>query len=278
MMDRRAFSSGLLVLAGSTALGAQASHAEAAAPKLALSCTVVIDARTGTILHRDGPCERRFSPFSTFKVPIALMGFDAGILKSAHEPRWEYRSEFGAWRESDKKAYDAAGWLHDSVVWYSQEITRRLGMERFRSYVRQFGYGNEDVSGNPKKDDGLTRSWLLSSLVISPDEQALLVKNLLHGDLGLSEHAYRMTRESMPVFSGEGGWTIHGKTGGGWLPGKDGKANRDRPQGWFIGWAEKAGNQIAFARLRVATAPSPGSPGRIAREEVLAGLAQWVEG
>jgi beta-lactamase class D len=277
MIDRRAFSKGLLLLAGTAGTGFPAVTARATASKLAISCVVVIDARTGTILHRDGPCERRFSPFSTFKVPIALMGFDAGILKTPYDPRWDYKDSFGAWRDRDKKAYDPAGWLRDSVVWYSQETTRKLGMDRFQSYVRQFGYGNEDVSGNPGKGDGLTRSWLLSSLAISPDEQALFVKRMLDQDLGLSERSYRMTRESMPAFSGEGGWRIHGKTGGGWLPGKDGKANRNRPQGWFVGWAERGEQVVAFARLRVATAPSDRSPGMIAREEALASLAQWAE-
>lgn len=278
MIDRRAFSKGLLLLAGTASRGFPAVTAHAAAPNLAISCVVVIDARTGTILHREGPCERRFGPFSTFKIPIALMGFDAGILKTPHDPLWGYKDSFGAWRDQDKKAYEPAGWLRDSVVWYSQETTRRLGMDRFRSYVRQFGYGNEDVSGNPGKGDGLTRSWLLSSLAISPDEQALFVKRVLDEDLALSGRSYRMTRESIPVFRGEGGWRIHGKTGGGWLPGKDGKANRERPQGWFVGWAEKGKQVIAFARLRVATAPSDGSPGMIAREEVLARLGEWVAG
>jgi beta-lactamase class D len=52
--------------------------------------TVLVDQATGAVLHRSGQCAARFSPCSTFKIPLALMGFDAGILKDAHDPAWDY--------------------------------------------------------------------------------------------------------------------------------------------------------------------------------------------
>jgi beta-lactamase class D len=76
--------------------------------------------------------------------------------------------------------------LRDSIVWYSQEVTRRLGPERFAAYVKAFEYGNEDVSGNPGKADGLAQSWLMSSLAISADEQVRSIRRLLDRQLPVS--------------------------------------------------------------------------------------------
>ena len=54
----------------------------AATPALADNvCTLLADASTGAILSQDGECDRRVPPASTFKIPIALMGYDAGYLK-----------------------------------------------------------------------------------------------------------------------------------------------------------------------------------------------------
>ena len=34
------------------------------------------------ILKIEGDCSKRYAPESTFKIPLSLMGFDSGILKS----------------------------------------------------------------------------------------------------------------------------------------------------------------------------------------------------
>jgi hypothetical protein len=59
---------------------------------------------------------------------------------------------------------DPSRWEAVSVVWYSQEITRRFGEAKFKAYIDRFGYGNRDLRGNPGKNDGLTQAWLGSSL------------------------------------------------------------------------------------------------------------------
>ena len=45
-----------------------------------IRCTVVLDAESGEALHRQGTCDERVYPMSTFKLPLAMMGYDAGIL------------------------------------------------------------------------------------------------------------------------------------------------------------------------------------------------------
>lgn len=227
---------------------------------------VVADVATRAILLRQGACDRRFTPASTFKVPLALIGFDSGILQDAHHPAWEYRPELQA-PERDRKTVDPTVWLRDSVVWYSQEITRKLGMEDFRRYVDLLGYGNRNLSGK----DALTRAWLDSSLALSPEEQVGFVLGLLHRDFPVSEHAYAMTGASMPVFEAEGGWTVRGKTGTAELN------DPDRDLGWFVGWAERGDRRLAFARLQVPNGRQEGFMGPRVRQAFLAELPGLAE-
>ena len=112
----------------------------------------------------------------------------------------------------DQKTVDPMIWERDSVLWYSREITRRLGAKSFAGYVSKFGYGNMDVSGNAGKDNGLTHSWINSSLKISPVEQIAFLRRLLAGKMPVSAKAHEMTRAIMPSFQA-GGWTVQGKTG-----------------------------------------------------------------
>src|ERR1700743_612874 len=93
-------------------------------------CTLLVEADSGKVIARQGAqCDLRNSPASTFKLAIAVMGYDAGILTGPYTPEYE------AWMESWKTTVDPTTWLRDSVVWYSRQITARLGPERFQQGV-----------------------------------------------------------------------------------------------------------------------------------------------
>jgi len=235
-----------------------------------VECTLLVDQASGNVLLRDGTCDQRVTPMSTFKVPLALMGFDAGILTGPHAPLWQYREEFKAPKRA-RKAVDPTIWETESILWYSQELTRKLGMPAFRTYVTAFGYGNADVSGHAGADP-LTHSWLGSSLVISPDEQAAFIRRMLLGDVPVSEKARSLTLKVMPVYA-SGEWTVYGKTGSGWIRDGNGKFDRSRPVGWFVGWAEKEGRTVVFARLLVDEKPSKVALGLKLRDAFLKTLS-----
>ena len=214
------------------------------------ACTLVMELQAGRVLKREGDCERRSRPASTFKVPLALMGFDAGILKNEDEPAWPYRPEYKSWNEAWKATKTPRSWLKDSVVWYSHVLTRELGAERFKRYADSFQYGNRDVSGDKGKANGLTRAWLsASSLQISPIEQIAFMSRLLKRELPASDKAVDLTLAIMPSFPLPDGWTAYGKTGTGFQPLRDGTFDRSRQFGWFVGWAQKGERRILFARL-----------------------------
>lgn len=213
-------------------------------------CTVIVDVDTGMTIHRQGGCDQAFYPQSTFKLPLAMMGYDKGILVDEYSPRWEYQAKFKR-SEREQKTTDPTIWEKDSIVWYSQEITRRLGKQAFADYVRRFDYGNRDVAGGPGGTDGLTQSWLSSSLKISPDEQVSFLRRFMIGELPISKDAASMTQAIVPSFKASDGWTVHGKTGSGSLRNANGKLDGSRPLGWFVGWAEKGNRKVVFARLLV---------------------------
>ncbi len=233
------------------------------------SCTVLADAATGAILMQEGECDRRVPPASTFKIPISLMGYDAGFLKDETTPLLPFREGYPDWRESWRADIDPSSWMKESVVWYSQQITQALGKETFAAYVKAFNYGNADVSGDKGKDNGLTRSWLSSSLRISPLEQAGFLVSVVGRKLPVSAHAYDMTTAILTAHDLSDGWTARGKTGAGFSVNANGKADRQRPFGWFVGWATRGERTVVFIRLREFTAPQKMSPGLGTRDELL---------
>lgn len=229
---------------------APAFVSQSLAAEKVVECTVILDQQTGKAIVRTGTCDQRFTPMSTFKVPLALMGYDAGILKDAHTPKWDYDPAFDAPKRA-RKPVDPTVWEEQSILWYSQELTRKLGRKAFEGYVRKLDYGNADPKGTPGQGEGLTHSWLSSTLLISPDEQAELMRRIVARDLPVNRKAIELTASIVPAFEAGDGWRVQGKTGSGSLRRKSGKLDRKRPIGWFVGWAEKDGRKIAFARMRI---------------------------
>lgn len=103
-----------------------------------MACMLVVEADSGKVLAKEGDgCATRVSPASTFKVPLAVMGFESGILKDAHDPVWPFKKEYPSWREAWKQPVDPTYWQDQSVVWFSQELTRKLGKDNFQKYTDQ---------------------------------------------------------------------------------------------------------------------------------------------
>jgi beta-lactamase class D len=227
-------------------------------------CTVVKDAADGKILVRHGKqedCAARYTPASTFKLPIALMGADAGILKGLHEPVFAYQPGYPDWGgEEWRKPTDPARWIKYSIFWYSQQIAKRLGQERFQRYTSAFGYGNEDASGDPGKHNGIRGAWVISSIRISPLEQLTFLRKVVNRELPIKPFAYDLAESLFDVGTDADGWHLFGKTGTG-SPGSGGVYVPDNAYGWFVGWARKDGRTLVFARLTQddkATTPNAG--------------------
>ncbi|HBF28812.1 class D beta-lactamase [Rhizobium sp.] len=242
-------------------------------------CTVVIDSLTATKVIMQGECNNRVTPASTFKISLAAMGYNEGILKDAHNPIIPFRDGYPDWGGPDwKQPTDPERWLKYSVVWYSQQITHRLGAEKLADYVKRFDYGNADVSGDPGKNNGLERAWIASSLKISPFEQVRFLSRLLNGTLPISNEAMTRTIALVETLDETpDGWTIHGKTGTAYPRRADGSFDQSMAWGWYVGWAEKDGHCVIFARLIQDEKFEKSSAGVRARESLLKDMPRLLK-
>ncbi|RYE49075.1 MAG: class D beta-lactamase, partial [Hyphomicrobiales bacterium] len=84
----------------------------------------------------------------------------------------------------------------------------------------------------------------------------------------VSESARSLALSVIPAYA-SGDWKIYGKTGSGWIRGKNGRFDRSRPVGWFVGWAERDGKTVVFARLLVDDKPSRDALGLKLRDAFL---------
>ena len=232
-------------------------------------CTLALEIGADAPVIDEGDCEDRISSASTFKIAISLMGFDSGILTSPDAPKWPFKEGYTDWNPKWKQATTPQTWIRDSVVWYSQRITEELGAERFTAYVDAFDYGNEDVSGDKGKQNGLTHAWLSSSLQISPQEQIAFLTRMIEGKLPVSASTVMQTKHLMDNGEQTGGWRVYGKTGAGLPFGEDGELLKGQPFGWYVGWAEKDGRKVVFARLVRFNERPERKPGPIARDGLL---------
>lgn len=214
-------------------------------------CTIVTDAADARVLLEQGDCRTRVTPASTFKVPLAVIGFDSGFLKDTHSPVLPYKEGYVDWGGDNwRQPTDPTRWLKYSVVWYSQLIAHHLGEQKLSDYARKLGFGNADFSGDPGKNNGLDRAWIGSSLKVSPMEQTVFLRKLVTHQLPVSPHAMTQTEKAVDITEAGEGWTVHGKTGSAFLRNaKDGSLDEARGYGWFVGWAVKGDRTLVFARL-----------------------------
>ena len=236
-------------------------------------CTVVADVLDGGLALEEGDCRSRVTPASTFKIPLAVIGFDSGFLADARHPSLPFRDGYADWGgEEWKQPTDPERWMKFSVVWFSQQIAQSLGREKFADYVRKLDYGNADISGDKGKDNGLERSWISSSLTISPVEQVGFLTRMLKRELPVSAVAVDEAMQIVERAPAPDGWSIQGKTGGAYPRRKDGSFDRAHGWGWYVGWAAKGGRTYAFARLAQDEKRTSGSPGIRAKAEFLKDL------
>ena len=184
------------------------------------------------IRYNKEQCEKRISPCSTFKIPNTLIGLETGVITDENFTlNW------------DGTNYPRESWNHDqnlksailnSVVWYYQEIARRVGEEKMSEYIKKIGYGNEDISG------GIDKFWLMSSLKISANEQVEFLKKLYSNNFLFSDRTVNIVKEIF-ILEKYVGYIFSGKTGSG-----TDTVNKTSI-GWFVGSITLGDNAYFFA-------------------------------
>ena len=258
----------LLTAIAAATFASTAAHAD---------CTLIADAATQHIVQQEGECNTRITPAPTFKIAISLMGFDSGFLKSEHDPVLKYRKGDPLWNDAWSADTDPQKWIKDSVVWYSQRVTASLGADRFQRYAHAFHIGNEDVSGDPKKHDGIKWAWIDSSLQVSPREELDFLGRVARRELPVKPIAYEMTARITAIPGEHGGWEIHGKTGAGFPLLADGRTDHAHGYGWFVGWATKGPRTFVFVRQTQDAERHDAPAGLRARDAFLPGLPALLD-
>ena len=175
-------------------------------------------------------CRKRLLPASTFKIMNALIALETGVVADENQViTWDGTGyPIPEWNQDHtlKTAF------RDSVVWYYQEVARRVGKERMQHYINAVGYGNQDITGN------VDSFWLDGALRISANEQVELLKRLYHDNLPFSQRSIARVKKIMLV-EVDNTHQLRGKTGSGRMGGLY--------VGWFVGYEERDGNVYFFA-------------------------------
>lgn len=200
---------------------------------------LLINGNSGQCIVEIGPhIDERMTPCSTFKITLSLMGFDSGILQDENHPIWLFQEGYDDFLESWKSPQTPQSWMKTSCLWFSRVLAASLGIQKFQFYLDAFDYGNQDASG------GLTNAWLVSSLKISPREQAAFIQKMLQKKHPVSDYAIDRTKQLVFLEELPTGWKLFGKTG--WS-GSTNKPDGQNELGWFVGWIEKEGEYFPFA-------------------------------
>lgn len=221
-------------------------------------------------------CQERFAAASTFKIPLAVMAFDTGLFKSEAKPIFKWNKQklvIDAWN----KDQTPLSWIRESVVWVSQEMTPKIGMEKIQAYLSDFQYGNQDMTA------GLKYAWLTptpfitgpmqNSLKISAYEEVTFLKRLWRHELKASAESQMMTKKIMTHDESTRGSILIGKTGSGF------KGDQlEYRLGWFVGFlTTKQSEYVVVVNFSDKKPVTPGSYGGREAKEIAQNLLMKKE-
>jgi beta-lactamase class D len=173
--------------------------------------------------------QKRFMPASTFKILNSLISLETGAIKDENEIiEWDgTKRSIESWNQN----HNLESAFKNSVVWFYQELARRVGSEKMKNYVEQCHYGNQNIEG------GIDSFWLDGELRISTFEQIEFLKKFYIGELPFQKKITDLVKKIMMAEKTDS-YTIYAKTG--W-------AIRDDYTGWYVGFVETKGKAYIFA-------------------------------
>jgi beta-lactamase class D len=200
-------------------------------------CFILYDLkRDRYIRYNSNHCQKRFIPASTFKIFNSLVALETKAIADENTViPWDGVSNqsFPAWNQ-DQTMRTA---FSRSVVWFYQDLARRIGKEKMTKYIQSAGYGNQDI------EDKIDTFWLKGKLRISPEEQIKFLVKLYKEDLPFSSAVIKTVKDIM-IIDRQDTYILRGKTG--WGNNVDGLQNI----GWYVGYLEK-GNNVYFYALNM---------------------------
>jgi len=181
-------------------------------------------------IYNSERCNERFIPASTFKIMNTLIGLETGVITDENfNFKWDgIKREI----ESHNKDHNLRSAFKYSVVWFYQEVARRIGEKRMQHYIDLTRYGNKDISG------GIDLFWLQGGLRISQNEQIEFLKKIYKEDLPFSKRSVSILKDIM-IAEQSDNYILRAKTG--WA------LRVKKNIGWYVGYLEQKGNAYFFA-------------------------------
>jgi beta-lactamase class D len=216
------------------------------------------------VLYDPERASEPFLPASTYKIPHALIALETGAVSGPEytiewDPSLHPKEEW--WPEVWAQDHTLETALKNSVVWYFQEVAKRVGEDRMQEYVDRFDYGNRDVSG------GIDQFWLTGGLRTSAKEQVEFLQRFYDGDLGVSEKSTDFVKDVLVLedtpenrLSGKSGWVGLGD-------------DSMEQVGWQVGYLE-TGNEVYFYALNLDINKPEDAEARL---EITKGILQELE-
>lgn len=193
--------------------------------------TIVIESLNKKKIHiyNDKRASELFSPASTFKIPHSLIALNEGIVKKDSVIVWDKKiREYESWNK-DQILLTA---FKSSCVWCYQEFASKIGVEKYKNYLKELDYGNRIV-GNDVSD-----FWLDGSLKITTFEQIKFLKRLYKNDLPFKIEDINTLKQIMIEEKNEN-FTLSAKSG--W------STRFEFESGWYIGFVETKDDVWFFA-------------------------------
>ena len=176
-------------------------------------------------IYNDKRASELFSPASTFKIPHSLIALNEGIVTKDSVIVWDKKiREYESWNK-DQILLTA---FKSSCVWCYQEFASKIGVEKYKKYLKELNYGNKKIG------DDVTRFWLDESLEITTFEQIKFLKRFYTNNLPFKIEDINLLKEIMIDEKNEN-YTIRAKTG--W----------EGRYGWYVGYVETKDDVWFFA-------------------------------
>jgi beta-lactamase class D len=154
-------------------------------------------------IYNDKRASELFSPASTFKIPHSLIALNEGIVKKDSVIVWDKKiREYESWNK-DQILLTA---FKSSCVWCYQEFASKIGVEKYKKYLKELNYGNKKIG------DDVTRFWLDESLEITTFEQIKFLKRFYTNNLPFKIEDINLLKEIMIDEKNEN-YIIRAKTG-----------------------------------------------------------------
>ncbi|MCI8806116.1 MAG: class D beta-lactamase [Clostridiales bacterium] len=155
-------------------------------------------------VHNKDMAEKRFPPYSTYKIAIALNGYQNNIISADNNfMKWNGANYvFDEWNKNQN--INSA--MKNSVNWYFRNIDKSMGYNNIKSFLSKMSYGNKNIGFNKEN------YWLDGTLEISPAEQVNFIRDVFNTP------NVDFIKNSIKISDG-----FYGKTGSG------------NNKGWFVG-------------------------------------------